>query len=41
MILSEKTNTYLPEQCAYAKRVQALLAERGVVSPKAHIVTFG
>ena len=41
MILSEKTNGYLPEQCAYAKRVQALLTERGVVSPKAHIVTFG
>lgn len=41
MNLSEKTNSYLPEQCAYAKRVQALLAERGVVSPKAHIVTFG
>lgn len=41
MNLSEKTNSYLPEQCAYAKRVQALLCERGVVSPKAHIVTFG
>ncbi len=41
MILNEKTNGYLPEQCAYAKRVQALLTERGVVSPKAHIVTFG
>lgn len=41
MNLSEKTNSYLPEQCAYAKRVQALLCERGVESPKAHIVTFG
>ena len=41
MILSEKINGYLPEQCAYAKRVQALLSERGVSTPRAHIVTFG
>lgn len=41
MILNEKINSYLPEQCAYAKRVQALLTERGAVTPKAHIVTFG
>lgn len=39
--LTEKTNSYLPEQCAYAKRVQAILGERGVKNPKAHIVTFG
>ncbi|MBR5472521.1 MAG: tRNA (N6-isopentenyl adenosine(37)-C2)-methylthiotransferase MiaB [Clostridia bacterium] len=41
MTLNEKTNNYLPEQCAYAKRVQAILAERGVQNPQAHIVTFG
>lgn len=41
MILNEKTNCYLPEQCAYAKRVQSILSERGVKKPKAHIVTFG
>ena len=32
---------YLPEQRAYASRVQSLLKEREVVNPKAHIVTFG
>lgn len=32
---------YLPEQCAYASRVKALLQEREIASPKAHIVTFG
>ena len=36
-----KTNSYLPEQCGYATRVKALLTEREVVNPKAHIVTFG
>jgi len=36
-----KTNSYLPEQCGYAARVKALLTEREVVNPKAHIVTFG
>lgn len=41
MNLEIKTNSYLPEQCAYASRVQALLTEREVVAPKAHIVTFG
>lgn len=41
MNTSEKTNCYLPEQCAYAERVRSILAERGVISPKAHIVTFG
>ena len=41
MNLNEKTMGYLPEQCAYANRVQVLLKEREVVNPKAHIVTFG
>lgn len=41
MILNEKITSYLPEQCAYAARVKSLLAEREVVNPKAHIVTFG
>ena len=41
MDLNEKTNGYLPEQCAYASRVKSLLAERGVENFKAHIVTFG
>ncbi len=41
MISSEKTTSYLPEQCAYASRVQALLKEREAETPKAHIVTFG
>lgn len=41
MIFDEKTTSYLPEQCAYANRVQALLKEREVANPKAHIVTFG
>ncbi len=41
MNLNENATKYLPEQCAYAGRVQALLKERNVVNPKAHIVTFG
>lgn len=41
MTLNEKSDTYLPEQTAYAGRVGAILAERGVEKPKAHIVTFG
>ncbi len=41
MILTEKTDKYLPEQCEYAARVKSLLAERGAKNPKAHIVTFG
>lgn len=41
MNLDTKTNSYLPEQCAFASRVQALLAERGLDNPKAHVVTFG
>lgn len=41
MILTEKTDKYLPEQCEYADSVKSLLAERGVTNPKAHIVTFG
>ena len=41
MNLSKNTHCYLPEQRAYANRVNALLAERGVKSPKAHVVTFG
>ncbi len=41
MNLDIKTNSYLPEQCEYASRVQALLKEREVANPKAHIVTFG
>ena len=41
MVLEEKTTLYLPEQRAYAGRVQALLKEREVANPKAHIVTFG
>lgn len=41
MILNEKTEGYLPEQKAYAGRVGAILNERGVNEPKAHIVTFG
>ena len=31
----------MPEQCAYAARVSALLEEREIVNPRAHIVTFG
>ncbi|MBR6502250.1 MAG: tRNA (N6-isopentenyl adenosine(37)-C2)-methylthiotransferase MiaB [Clostridia bacterium] len=31
----------MPEQRAFASRVQALLKEREVANPKAHIVTFG
>ncbi|MBQ6717384.1 MAG: tRNA (N6-isopentenyl adenosine(37)-C2)-methylthiotransferase MiaB [Clostridia bacterium] len=31
----------MPEQCAYAARVGALLKEREIANPKAHIVTFG
>lgn len=41
MILSKNTDSYLPEQRAYADRVRSQLAERGVLSPKAHVVTFG
>ena len=41
MNLNENMNEYLPEQRAYAGRVQALLKEREVKNPKAHIVTFG
>ncbi len=41
MDLNKKTNTYLPEQVAFAERVKLLLQERNVSSPKAHIVTFG
>ncbi len=41
MILTEKTNKYLPKQCEYATRVKSLLDERGLKNPKAHIVTFG
>ncbi len=41
MISAEKTNNYLPEQCAFASRVKALLKEREITAPKAHIVTFG
>lgn len=41
MNLNENTNGYLPEQCAYAARVGALLKEREIANPKAHIVTFG
>ncbi len=41
MILNENENKYLPEQSEYAARVKSLLCERGVVAPKAHIVTFG
>ena len=41
LIFNEKTTSYLPEQCGYAARVQALLKEREVENPKAHIVTFG
>lgn len=36
-----KINSYPPEQRGYAARVAQILAEREVVSPKAHIVTFG
>ncbi len=36
-----KTNSYLPEQCGFAARVNSILTEREVVNPKAHIVTFG
>lgn len=41
MNLEIKTNSYLPEQVAYSARVKSLLVERGVLLPKAHIVTFG
>ncbi len=41
MFLTEKSNYYLPEQCEYAALVKKMLAERNVISPKAHIVTFG
>ncbi len=41
MDLNKKINTYLPEQCDFASRVKALLVERGMTLPKAHIVTFG
>ncbi|MDO4608032.1 MAG: tRNA (N6-isopentenyl adenosine(37)-C2)-methylthiotransferase MiaB [Clostridia bacterium] len=41
MILSENAGNYLPEQCQYATQVKSLLNERGVICPKAHIVTFG
>lgn len=41
MTLNNKTDIYLPEQTAYAKRVRAILTEREVSTPKAHIVTFG
>lgn len=36
-----KINSYPHEQRGYAARVAQILAEREVVSPKAHIVTFG
>ena len=36
-----KTNSYIPEQCAYAARVNGILTERELTNPKAHIVTFG
>lgn len=41
MNLDKKTDIYLPEQTAYAKRVRAIFAEREMAYPKAHIVTFG
>ncbi len=36
-----KTNSYLPEQCGFAAKVNSILTEREVANPKAHIVTFG
>lgn len=37
----KKSNSYPPEQLAYAKRVSGILADRNITCPKAHIVTFG
>ena len=41
MNFNDNLTGYLPEQRAYASRVQAMLKEREVANPKAHIVTFG
>ena len=41
MNFNDNLTGYLPEQRAYAARVQALLKERVIAAPKAHIVTFG